>query len=58
MMRRLVWIRLKFQRHNPDVLHYTISGVQSENSGVILLKFDLNPNKASRHKYALSVTLR
>jgi hypothetical protein len=57
MTRRLVWIRSKFRRHNHDVLRCTIFGVQSENSGVMLLKFYLDPNRTSHHKHALSVTL-
>jgi hypothetical protein len=58
MMRRLVRIRSKFQWHNPDVLHYTISGVQLENNGVMLTKFCPDLNLMSRHKHGLSVTLR
>jgi hypothetical protein len=57
MMRRLVWIRTKFRRHNNDVLCCTILSVQSENSGVMLLKFCPDPNQASHHKHALSVTI-
>jgi hypothetical protein len=48
MMRRLVRIRPKFWWHNPDVLRCTISGVQSENSGVMLPKFRPDLNLASR----------
>jgi hypothetical protein len=58
MTRRLVWIRSKFRRHNHDVLCCTIFDVQSENSGVMLLKFHLDPNRTSHHKHVLSVTLR
>jgi hypothetical protein len=47
----------KFQRHNADVLRYTILDVQSGNSEVMLLKFHPDPNQTSRHKHALSVTL-
>jgi hypothetical protein len=57
MMRRLVRIRPKFRQHDPDVLRCTISGVQSENSGVMPLKFRSDSNQASHHKHALSVTL-
>jgi hypothetical protein len=57
MMRRLVRIWSKFRQHNLDVLRYTISGVQSENNGVMLLKFCLDLNQVSRHKHDLSVTL-
>jgi hypothetical protein len=56
MTRRLVWIRSKFQWHNPDVLRCTILNVQSENSGVMLLKFRPDLNQASYHKHALSIT--
>jgi hypothetical protein len=52
-----VRIRSKFQRHNPDVLRCTISGVQSENSGVILSKFCSDLNQTSHHKHTLSVIL-
>jgi hypothetical protein len=34
-----------------------VQWMQSENSGVMLPKFCLDPNQASRHKHALSVTL-
>jgi hypothetical protein len=57
MMRRLIHIRSKFRWHNLDVLRWTISGVQSENSGIMLPKFHPDPNRASHHKHALSVTL-
>jgi hypothetical protein len=57
MMRHLVWIRSKFWQHNPNVLRSTILGVQSENNGVMLLKFCPNLNRASHLKNALSVTL-
>jgi hypothetical protein len=44
MTRHLVWTQLKFWWHNPDLLRCTISDVQSENSGVMLLKFYPDPN--------------
>jgi hypothetical protein len=53
MTRRLVQIRSKFWRHNPNVLHCTILDMQLENSGVMLSKFCLVLNQASRHKHAL-----
>jgi hypothetical protein len=58
MMRCLVRIRSKFQWHDPDVLRYTISGVLSKNSGIMLPKFHPDPNQVSHHNHALSVTLR
>jgi hypothetical protein len=57
MMGYLVWIRSKIWRYNPDVLRCTILNMQSENNGIMLLKFCLDPNRTSRHKHALSVTL-
>jgi hypothetical protein len=57
MMGCLIQIQSKFWRHNPDVLRCTILGMQSENSGVMLPKFRPDSNRASHHKYALSVTL-
>jgi hypothetical protein len=57
MMRRLVRIQSKFWWHNPDVLLCAISSVQSENSGVMVLKFCPDPNQAYRHKHTLSVTI-
>jgi hypothetical protein len=47
MMRRLIQILSKFRRHNPDVLRCTISGVQSENSSVMLPKFHPDLNQES-----------
>jgi hypothetical protein len=52
-----VQIRSKFQWYNPNVLQCTISGVQSENNGVMLSKFYPDLNWTSRHKHDLSVTL-
>jgi hypothetical protein len=57
IMRHLVRIRSKFRGHNPDVLQCTISGVQLENSGVILPKFYPDPKQSSHHRHALSFTL-
>jgi hypothetical protein len=57
MIRHLVRIRRKFRWHNPNVLICTILGVQLENNEVRLPKFHPDPNKASCHKHALSVTL-
>jgi hypothetical protein len=57
MIRRLVQFRSKFRWHNPYVLRCTISDMQSENSGVMLLKFRPDPNQTSHHKHALSITL-
>jgi hypothetical protein len=57
MTRCLVRIRLKFWRHNPDVLRCTILGVQSENNGVMLPKFYPDLNQTSHHKHAFSITL-
>jgi hypothetical protein len=57
MMRRLIRIRSKFWWHNPDVLRCTIFDVQSENSGVMLLKFHPDLNRMSHHKHALLATL-
>jgi hypothetical protein len=54
---RLVQIRSKFQRHNPDVLRCTILDMQTENYRVMLLKFRPDVNRASHHKQALSITL-
>jgi pyruvate-formate lyase len=56
-IRCLVQTRSKFWRHNPDVLRCTISGVQSENSGVMLPKFHPDPHQASCHKHTRLVTL-
>jgi hypothetical protein len=42
--RRQVQIQSKFWWHNPDLVLCTISGMQSENGGVMLLKFYLDPN--------------
>jgi hypothetical protein len=56
-MRRLIRIWSKFRRHNPDVLHCTILDVQLKNSGVMLSKFRPDPNQASHHKHALSITI-
>jgi hypothetical protein len=58
MTRRLVWIQSKFWQHNPDVLRCTILCIQSENNGVMLLKFHPDLNQMSHHKHALSITLR
>jgi hypothetical protein len=57
IMRHLIRIRAKFQLHNPDVLHHIISGMQSENTGVMLPKFHPDLNQTSCYKHALSITL-
>jgi hypothetical protein len=57
MMKRQVWIQLKFQWYNPDVLRCTISDMQSENNEVMLSKFCPDLNQTFRHKHTLSVTL-
>jgi hypothetical protein len=57
MTRRLVQIRPKFRRHNPDVLRCTISDEQLENNEVMLPNFCPDLNLTSSHKHTLSVTL-
>jgi hypothetical protein len=57
MTRHLDQNQTKILWHNPDVLRCTILGMQSENSGVMLLKFCPDLNRASRHKRVFSVTL-
>jgi hypothetical protein len=57
MTRCLVQIRPKYWQHNLDVLHYTILGMQLENSGVLLLKFHPDMNQMSLHKDTLSATV-
>jgi hypothetical protein len=58
MIRCDVQFQMKFWQHNPIVLQLHARNGAVENIGVILQNFWPDPNLASCHKHALSITLR